>query len=372
MVASTGAVGDRVKSKYISHSLGIPEPYIAHIAIMTMEVVAAWADFEIPFLIQVEDSLDGSDNAFQVTKDGITAELRFEKRAETSDIHGGKIFGLVEGERLGNVSHTVVRVGFAEPYIDSLGEEYKTGYEDIAEGNRQVLSSNLDTIRGKVANDAVEWTNLFLEKYRATFGYYWIRRLKPSEIAHFKLTFVAENGEEYTEGMMYAQDGLTPGSTTLNDEQRTVLQSRLTDQQSVPTTLSLKLDAKDKLDIGEYRLAVLLAGTMFESFLKTSLREVMEAEGRSKEYIENALKNDDGDYKSVVSLAKDCHKTFHFGLEESDEYEDWYENTRALRNDVIHEGYQPSEMEARLAIESAEAAVNELAEKIGDRVQKLE
>jgi hypothetical protein len=337
-----------------------------------MDVVAAWADFEIPFLIQVEDSIDGPENAFQVTRDGIPAELRFEKRKRTSDTHGGKMFGLVEGERLGNVSYTYVQVGFAKPYLNLLSDDYNTEYEQIAEGSRQILSSSLDTVRGKVAKDALEWTNLFLEKYRSTFGYYWIRRLKPSEIVHFNLTFVAENGEEYTDGMMYAQDGLTPGSTTLDDEQRTILQSRLTDQQSVPTAISLKLDARDRLDIGEYRLAVLLAGTMFESFLKTSLQEVMEAEGKSEEYIANAFENDNGDYKSVVTLAKGCSRTFHFDFEGSDEYEDWYEDTRGLRNDVIHEGYQPSEGEAERAIESAEAAVNVLAGKIEQRVQKLE
>lgn len=337
-----------------------------------MNVVAAWVDFKIPFLIQVEDSLDRPKYAFQVTKGGIPAELRIEKKAETSETHGGTMFGLVEGERLGNISYSVVRIGFAEPYFDSFGDKYETEYEEISEGSRQVLSNSLDTLRGKVARDAVEWTNLFLEKYRTTFGYYWIRRLKPSEIAHFTLTFVAENGDEYTDGFMYAQDGLTPGSTTMDDAQRAILQSRLTDQQSIPTTLSLKLDAQGKLDIGEYRLAVLLAGTMFESFLKTSLREVMESEGRSEEYIENAFEYDDGDYKSVVTLAKGCHKTFHFDFAGTEEYEDWSEDTRGLRNDVIHQGYQPSEGEAERAVESAEAAVNVLAEKIGKRIQQLE
>lgn len=336
-----------------------------------MKLAAVWIDFKIPFLIQVEDSLEEPKNAFQVRKEGIPAELRFKKKAETSDTHGGKMFGLIEGERLGNVSYTVVRVGFAEPYIDSLGEKYETEYEEISDGGRQILSNSLDTLRGKVAKDAVEWTNLFLEKYRSTFAYYWIRRLNPSEIAHFTLTFVAENGDKYTNALMYAQDGLTPGSTTLDDEQRTVLQSRLTDRRSVPTTLSLELDAKDKLDIGEYRLSVLVAGTMFESFLKTSLREVMEAEGRSDEYIENAFEEDNGDPKSVVALAKDCDKTFHFDFKGSKEYEDWDKNTRQLRNNVIHEGYQPSEEEAERAIESAEAAVDVLGEKISERIQKL-
>lgn len=336
-----------------------------------MDIVAAWVQFEIPFLLQAEDSIDNPTKAFQIQKDGIPAELRLSKQKQESSAHGGSMFGLVEGERLGNVSSTTVLIGFAEPFLESLDDAYHVEYEEVSEEGNTLMTSTLDTPQGKIAEGAVAWLNEFLETYRATFGYYWIRRLQPSEIAHFQLTFVAENGDEYTEGLMYAKDGLTLGTTTMDEEQRTILQSRLKSDESVPTPVALELDAKNNLDLGEYRLAVIVSATMFESLLKTSLREVMQAEGKSKEEIKKAFQRDDGGYKGVKQLAKECHKTFHFDFKGSDEFDAWNKKTRELRNSVIHEGYEPSEEEAVGALAAAEDARNLLTKKITERIEKL-
>lgn len=338
-----------------------------------MDIVAEWVEFEIPFLIQVEDSFEGnSDARFQVRIDGIPAEVQFKKEVREEESRPGSMFGLVEGERLGNVSYTLVRIGFARPFLDSLDEEYQSSFEDIQEGGPTRMTSSLDSREGQLIKSAIDYMNLFLERYRATFGYYWIRRLKPSEIAYFKLFSVAENGEEYNHNVMYAHKGLTPASATLDRAQHEVLQSRLTDEHEVPAAVSLRLDARDNLDLGEYKLSVILAGTMFETFLKRRLRLVMEIEGKSPSTIEQAFVRSDGRYKGVVQLAKESHKTFHFDFSGSDEYQEWMEKTRELRNEVIHEDYQPTEDEADEALTASVNAVELLEREIDERVKKLE
>lgn len=338
-----------------------------------MDIVAEWVEFEIPFLIQVEDSFDGNEHTrFQVERNDIPAEFQFEKQVREEEGRPGSMFGLVEGERLGNVSYTKVRIGFAQPFINSLDEEYQSSFEKITEGGQARLISSLESREGYIIKEAVNYLNLFLDRYRASFDYYWIRQLKPSEIAYFTLHSVAEDGSEHKHGVMYAQDGLTPGSVTLDEQQYKILQSRLHDNHEIPAPVSLELDAKDKLDLGEYRLCVILSETMFESFLKTNLRQIMEAEGKSPEEIENAFRRGDGDYKGIVRVAKDAHKTLHFDFEGTDEYENWRQKTRDVRNDVVHDGYMPTDNEARKALNAASNAIELLSEEMAERAEELE
>jgi len=102
------------------------------------------------------------------------------------------------------------------------------------------------------------------------------------------------------------------------------------------------------------------------------LQEIMEAEGRSQTEIEDAFRKSNNDYKSITRVAKDAHKTIHFDFENSDEYENWEDKTRDLRNDVVHEGYSPSEAEARESLNAASDAVDLLSEKMSDRIDEFE
>jgi len=283
----------------------------------------------------------------------------------------GSMFGLVEGERLGNVSYTKVLVGFDQVFINLLNDEYPTSFEEVSEGGRTRMTNSLDSREGSIIEKAIDSLNLFLDRYRTTFSYYWIRQLKPSEIAYFTITSVAEDGSEYGQGMMYAKDGLTPASTTLDSQKHMILQSRLSDHFPAPTTISLEMDARDKIDLREYKVAAILSATMFESFLKTSLQEIMEAEGKSQTEIEDAFRKSNNEYKSITRVAKDAHKTIHFDFENSDEYENWEDKTRDLRNDVVHEGYSPSEAEARESLNAASDAVDLLSEKMSDRIDEV-
>lgn len=332
-----------------------------------MEVSAEWVQFEVPYILQVEDSFEGNEAArFHSRVGGVPAELQFKKEAreKAEGDRPGMMFGQVEGDRLGNVSYTKVRVGFAQPFLDSLPDDVKGDFESVKEGHPTKWLKNLDGREGHIIRSAVDHVNRFLEVYRASLGYYWIQGVSPAEIVYFMRTTVAEDGENYNHGAMYPKGGLEPGTATIDVESHETLNARLQTEHQVPIEISLRLDAQDKLDLGEYRLAVITAGTMFEAFLKDGLKELMAAEGMSENEIE-AVFVDDGDYTSITTLATETvPKTLHFDFEATDEFEAWDEQTRKMRNQVVHERYIPSKDEARAAYEAAESAVEFLRDKM--------
>lgn len=340
-----------------------------------MKIAAEWVQFEIPYLLQVEDSFEENEDArFQPRIDDIPAELQFKKVAHDDESHDrpGMMFGLVEGDRLGTVSYTKVSVGFDRQFLDTLSEDLQTDFETIKQGPRTKWLKNLNGREGNIIHAAVDYVNRFLEVYRAALGYYWIRGVNPSEVVYFMRTTVSNDREEYNHGSMYARGGLKLGTATIDEEGREVINNRLQAEHEVPFRISLRLDTQDKLDLGEYRLAVTTAGTMFEAFLKDGLRELIAAEGMSDEEIE-AVFMDDGDYTGIKTLATETiPKTLHFDFEATDEYEAWDKQTRELRNKVVHEGYIPSEEEARAAYEAADDAVEFLQNKMVERRKELE
>lgn len=339
-----------------------------------MEIAAEWVQFEIPYIIQVEDSFEGNESTrFQSYIDGVPAELQFKKEARGSENDGrpGMMFGQVEGDRLGNVSYTKVRVGFNQHFLDSLTEELQSDFEEVKEGSWTKWLKNLDGREGHIIRAAVDHINQFLEIYRASFGYYWIRGVSPSEIAYFMRATVPRDGEEYNHGLMYPRGGLKLGTTTIDDKGHEILNSRLRSEHQVPIVISLQLDVQDKLDLGEYRLAVITAETMFEAFLKDGLKDLMAAEGMADSEIESVFV-DGGDYTSISILAKETvPKTLHFDFEGTDEFEAWNEQTKKLRNRVVHEGYSPTENEAREAYEAADSAVGFLRSRMVERLEEL-
>lgn len=339
-----------------------------------MEVAAEWVRFKIPYIIQVEDSFEENENArFRSQIDGVPAELRFKKEAHDGEERDrpGMMFGQVEGDRLGNVSYTKVIVGLDQQFLTTLPDELQSNFEGVKEGGRTKWLKNLDGREGHIIRTAVDHVNQFLEVYRASLGYYWIRGINPSEVVYFMRTTVPQDGDEFNHGSMYPRGGLTPGTSTINEEGHDTIQARLQTEHKVPITISLRLDAQDKLDLGEYRLAVITAGTMFEAFLKDGLKDLMAAEGMSDAEIV-AVFVDNGDYTRITTLAKETvPKTLHFDFEATDEFKAWDEQTRKMRNRVVHEGHVPSEDEARAAYEAAESAIEFLTDKMIERRKEL-
>ena len=340
----------------------------------SMEVVAEWVQFDIPYLLQVEDSIEGNEHArFRVEIDGVPAELQFKKEAQDNERSDrpGMMFGLVEGDRHGNVSYTKVVVGFDQQLLNTIPEDMQKNFESIKQGSPTKWLRGLDNREGRIIRAAVDSINRFLEVYRASLGYYWVRGISPSEIIYFMRTTVSENEDEYNHGLMYPRGGLKPGTATLGEKEHNTLNARLQAEHQVPIEITLRLDAQDKLDLGEYRLAVITAGTMFETFLKDGLKELMAAEGMSDEDIRDVFVGE-GDYTGVKTLARETvPKTLHFDFEATEEYKIWNKQTREMRNKVIHEAYSPTQEEARAAYESANEAVEFLRDRMIERREEL-
>lgn len=105
---------------------------------------------------------------------------------------------------------------------------------------------------------------------------------------------------------------------------------------------------------GCYREAVMYAQSSIEIFLSTLLTKILEIEGTAPEAIERMLQE--------VGFATRLRREYHPRLGGSWDVNNatsplghWYANTYQLRNRVVHGGYAPNQLEAKVAVDAASA-----------------
>lgn len=105
---------------------------------------------------------------------------------------------------------------------------------------------------------------------------------------------------------------------------------------------------------GCYREAVIYAQSSVEVFLGTLLTKILEIEGTAPDAIERLLQE--------VGFATRLRREYHPRLGGSWDVNNatsplgyWYANTYQLRNRVVHAGYSPTQLEAKVAVDAASA-----------------
>lgn len=336
-----------------------------------MQIAAEWVCFDIPFLIQAENSIDGNENArFHPYRDGISAEIRIEKKP--TEHPSGQMAGLVEGDRLGTVSQTRIQVGFNSEFLSTIPDELTTDFEHVKADAYMRKMPELEGRDGFLIEAAVDYLNRFLDVYRTELDRYWIRELLPEEIVYFTLHSIVTDEQKHRRIRWFSGGTLVPMTAAISVEDTAYLNALLEEEAQIPVHQELDLAAQDKIDLREYDIAVINAATMFEAWLKNALRTVLRAEGLPEAEIESHFKHSPDHYKSITTIATDVvGRALHLNFEDTDEFSAWKKHTRNLRNDVIHEGYQPTKSEAEDAYTASTDAVDFLEEKVDKRLAEL-
>jgi len=323
--------------------------------------------FDIPYHIQVRDSFKGNrESRFYPVIENIPAELRFE--SNTVDSYSIAIAGTAVGDRHGNLGYSSVQVWFGEDFIDHIPEDIEN--EVAIDAVPVFRMGSLGGLEGHLIENAVMYVNKFLEVYRSRTSFYWITPLSPYTITQFAVVDHYKNQSDDVRYRFVTESPLKTGP--LNDSVQNEIKRGV--QLETPITLynQLDLNAEDKISRGDYNSAIIDSAILFETWIKEAFQIIAVKKGYSESWaIDKVTKGDgSGDYLSPKNIASDQILRLGFDFSETDEFQRWDKKTREVRNNVVHEGYQSNENEAREAKSSAIKAIVRLCDEFEDELER--
>lgn len=238
--------------------------------------------------------------AYVVKIDNVYVGLQFLRRINQSN--PANLCGEIIGDRTGRASFSSVRINF----------DLKQ-FKEKSHWNTRLFV--------KLAIDA---TNKFIEHYRIIAERFYIRPITPALIQNFyifsdftdgttfKQTYTTDKStiavpndiKSHEEHLVYFMDATLHGmGGSITDEKETRLRNTL-DQDVQPSILeTLNLEVQDKLDLREWRLAVIESAVLFETYLNTFLRNIYKNKGFHEAQIEDKFHRNDKNKTPLSSFA---------------------------------------------------------------------
>lgn len=322
--------------------------------------------FDIPYHIQVEDSFkENQESRFYPVIDEIPAEIRFQSNVDDSG--GVAVAGTAAGDRHGNLGYSSVQVWFDNQLIEQIPDDFED--ELPAEDS---LQFHMGPVRGEnkfLIENALGYFNQFLNAYRHVTKFYWIKSLAPHEITRFNIAKKYEDKDTESKTQFVTKSALKSGP--LSDEILNKVNYFST--HGLPDMLfyELILDAEDKIDRGEFNSAIVDSAMMFETWIKSVFEVAAVYNGFSEEKAKDMITKggDSDDYLNPKNIITDQFPKLGYELSEADEFDDWDEHTRKVRNRVVHEGYNANFEEARLAQNSAVDAATQYSQILDEPLE---
>lgn len=313
-----------------------------------MDIKEVFVDFRIPYLLQVEDSLEGESDPYRVGLDGVPAAIYFKKIPKKSG--GPVIAGQMIGDRLGNVSETAVRVHFDERLVDEIPEERieKSPPDSVVYHG----GSNTDDFRGFIVEAAVAAINRFLRVYKYVTVSYWMRNLLPYEIFSFGIKEFKEDGEEKEVTYHYSNSPFEGFGSMIEQEEEEAIRGFLRTEKELPLYQELESETLNKISLGEYNLAVLNAQRLFEIWVKHACLTLLEKEYSEKRAEE--LMTDDGEYVPLGQTFNYFDQHLGCDFRTMDEYDRWNHAYKQIRCEVAHAEYMASNQDANEMYEACQ------------------
>lgn len=231
--------------------------------------LTARVTFDLPFCLYLEDGV------YEINRGDWVASVHLERVVQT---HLDPRLGIERAttelirDRYGRLRFSKVVVELpGRPIIEAeLRRQALAGNLESQDGAVQVRLTENDIISGygDVAfEEAVNTVNRLIEVYRYVMDQFHIRRIPSQEIFTADIQWYL-NGE-FQGGTWYAAIGrgitMAPESPAPERQQR--LHSWLSTSDAIPLPFELFQDARDRLDRGDDRLAVIDARTALEVFL---------------------------------------------------------------------------------------------------------
>ncbi|WP_373189616.1 hypothetical protein [Halolamina sp.] len=319
-------------------------------------------EFTGPYSFRVPNSIDEEQReaAYTVVLDDVEAELRLgESEGGKSAFKGGGAASFPR-DRHGLLLNQTVQIHLSEDYIAALPEGIEEPvYEDM------ILGSRTTGLHERLINDSVEYYNRFIECYKVVTESYWMRAVIPNEVLNFTIRKV-KDGDIIDETSVGLSGGMLQMGT-ISPEQDGALRKNLQEENNVTMSRQLDLDIQDKMDLGEYTIAVYNSNQLFEFWTRREYLKMLKAKGKTKQEAEDRMWDSGSDqYHHIKTMYDMIESDIGVDIKNTTEWELWYTHCRDTRNELVHEGRRAEEIDAIYAYYYTRKAMKEFKKRFVD------
>lgn len=346
-----------------------------------------YVSFDLPFIINVSDSMDDA-----VLRDWLTKkssgeeELPFSPYAPRPDDRRFRM-GVGPDVFLPSIDDIVApyqvdyhgclvqvfllrRINPCQHGIAHLGLEVPGDTHGRRAFSTITVNFCLDDFKEEVINESEKWVdmtlevvNFFINCYRYIYQKPSVHCIMKSEIQRFHFNDILSDGKE-TENEWGTSDG--PGLAfvkTDKTEEDNDLRDMLQTSKGPNYYQIFRLDVMRLLSAGETHLAVILSEVMFENWIYSYLDKKYKEIGLSQTEFEEKLLDKHGNHKSITRIVEEnIQDVSGYKFKETHLCKDWKIKTRNKRNDVVHKGlYRIPNEEAKEAFLAAIHAIQEIS-----------
>ncbi|MEJ7578436.1 MAG: hypothetical protein WKF74_15675 [Pyrinomonadaceae bacterium] len=246
---------------------------------------------------------------------GILVGVQFLRRINQSSTV--KLCGEIIGDRTGRATFSSVSVNF----------------------DLQIFNPDIFHRMDIFVDLSIRAINKFIEHYRVLADRFYIRAITPQVIQSFYIVTSFKDGTSITQTYGTGSGPLHGLGGAIPDEQDDVLREALKKEEEPSIIATIELEVRDKIDLREWRLAVIEAAVLFETWLSIHVRSLFKSKGLSDNDIEAKFHKNDK-YRTPLSayaIAKDLigeASGYDFG--NTAEFSNWCDKTKDVRNDIVH------------------------------------
>jgi hypothetical protein len=312
------------------------------------------ATFALPFVLRLSDELYSCKygrHEFMIATTWVEETLGEKQESEQSDAdaegkeqHGTSMFHMMTGKLASATGvhvpgamlrYTLVRVSFF----------------------RRLSGPDITQLDNLSTRDLVhKFINHFLDLYRFIADDDTIRPLSRTELHqvragqafHLKSHHVADGHGLMIPMVMFdeADPISVGGSRTLAEDKLADFRDKLLASKKPLLSHLLLLNARGYIRSGESRLAVIDMNTALDIVVESKAVEVLGAEGTKAEDAQAELETRTTSWIVRNILLPRIPQEYR----PEKDWEEWYSSHRTLRNKVIHDGYVPTEEEAKISL----------------------
>lgn len=300
------------------------------------------------------------DAAYSVVLDDIEAELRLGESEDGRSAFQGDGAASFPRDRHGLLLNQKVQIHFSEDYISALPDDIEEPvYEDM------ILGSKTAGLHQRLIEDSVGFYNRFIECYKGVTESYWMRAVIPNEILNF--TFRKIEGGEVIDETSIGLSGGTLQMGTITPQEDGQLRKSLQEENDVTISRQLDLDIQDKIDLGEYTIAVYNSNQLFEFWTRREYTKMLRAQGKTEQEAEDRMWDSGKDqYHHIKGMYDMIESDIGVNIKDTSEWDLWYTHCRDTRNELIHEGRRATELDAIYAYYYTRKAMEEFKRRFVD------
>lgn len=299
-------------------------------------------EFTGPYSFRVPNSIDQEhrEAAYSVVLDDIDADLRLGELGGGRSAFQGDGAANYPRDRHGLLLNQKVQIHLSEDYISSLPDDIE---EPVYE--HMMLGSRTAGLHRRLIEDSVDFYNRFIECYKVVTESFWMRAVIPNEILNFTFRKV-EGGEVIDETNIGLSGGMLQMGT-ITPQEDGQLRKNLQEENEVTISRRLDLDIQDKMDLGEYTIAVYNSNQLFEFWTRREYTKMLRVQGKTAQEAEDRMWNSGTDqYHHIKGMYDMIESDIGVDIKDTPEWDLWYTHCRDTRNELIHEGRRATELDA--------------------------